>query len=246
MCDEKPAEAIEDNDMAISRWTKLQTTYSDSNFVLRFTKLQELWKTSLSTSANSVETYVVNIRTKAKDLKRMRAPIEDWILVILLLNNLDSKYKDFVHRLVTQLDNMPDFDKIVTLLHEEDRLLKRDVKEQAITASMKRFQKEQEDKKNSRSNHNDSGRGGRTSGRGRGNNNNNSNTDDRASKNPNSSNYKGDGDALEYLRCPPLPSEKKKQHWPLHCWTLHPEKMPERLKNKPKANVANSDRPNDL
>ena len=129
MCDEKPAEAIEDNNMTINRWIKLQTIYSNSGFILRFTKLQELWTISLSISVNLIETYIANIRTKAKDLKRMRAPIEDWILITLLLNNLDSKYKDFVYRLITQLDDMPDFNKIVTLLHEEDRLLKRDVKE---------------------------------------------------------------------------------------------------------------------
>ena len=42
MCDEKPAEAIKNDELAINRWTKLQTDYSDSGFVLRFTKLQEL------------------------------------------------------------------------------------------------------------------------------------------------------------------------------------------------------------
>ena len=34
---------------------------------------------------------------------------DDWMLVALLLNNLDSKYKEFFHRLVTQLDDMPNF-----------------------------------------------------------------------------------------------------------------------------------------
>ena len=48
----------------------------------------------------------------------MGAGLDDWILVALLLNNLDSKFKDFVHRLVTQLDDVPDFDRIVTLLRE--------------------------------------------------------------------------------------------------------------------------------
>ena len=65
---------------------------------------------------------MVNIRIKSKDLKRMGAPIADWILVTLLLNNLDSKFKDFVYRLITRLDELPDFDEIVTILYEEDRL----------------------------------------------------------------------------------------------------------------------------
>ena len=155
MCEEKPAEAIEDVDLAMSRWNKLEEDYTDSGFVSKFTKLEELWSTSLGNSGNSMETYIANIRTKSKDLKRMGAPIDEWILVTLLLNNLDSNFKDFVHRLVTQLDDLPDFDKIVTLLHEEDRLLKRD-------------HKKQEDKK-TRSN--ESSRGGRNSGRGRGSNN---------------------------------------------------------------------------
>ena len=47
----------------------------------------------------------------------MGAPIDSWILVAMLLNNLGGEYKDFVHGLVRQLDGMPDFDKIVTLLH---------------------------------------------------------------------------------------------------------------------------------
>ena len=56
----------------------------------------------------------------------MGAKIEEWILVAILLNNLDHKYKDFVRRMVTSLDDIPNFDKLVVLLHEEDRLLKRD------------------------------------------------------------------------------------------------------------------------
>ena len=73
-------------------------------------------------SENSVETYIINIRTKSKDLKRMGAPIANWILIALLLNNLNSKFKDFVYRLITRLDELPDFNEIVIILHEEDRL----------------------------------------------------------------------------------------------------------------------------
>ena len=152
MCEDKPAEAIEDKEITMNQWIKLQTDYTNSGFVLRFTKLQELWTTTMSSSNNSIETYVANIRTKSKDLKRMGAPIDSWILAALLLNNLDGKYKDFVYCLVTQLDDLPDFDKIVTLLHEEDCLLKRDNKEQAMAASMKRYQKDQEEKKTARGN----------------------------------------------------------------------------------------------
>ena len=129
MCEKKPAEAIKNEHIAQNRWEKLEKDHTDSGFVLRFTKLQELWSTSLKSSGNSIETYVANIQTKSMDLKRMGAKIDDWILVSILLNNLDVKYKEFVHRLVTQLDGIPDFDRTVTLLLREDRLQKHLFKE---------------------------------------------------------------------------------------------------------------------
>lgn len=106
----------------------------------------------------------------------------------LLLNNLNTKYKDFVHRQLTTLDDVPDFDKILTLLHGEDRLLKRDNKEQAMAAALRKLHKEREEKKNSRGTN--SGRREKSSGGGRGGNtNNNNNTNAKISKNPASSKY---------------------------------------------------------
>ena len=55
----------------------------------------------------------------------------------MLLNNLDSKYKLFVYRIIISLDNVSNFNKIVVLLHEEERLLKRDNKKIAIATAMK-------------------------------------------------------------------------------------------------------------
>ena len=98
--------------------------------------------------------YIANIRTKSKDLKRIRAIINSWILITLLLNNLNGKYKDFIYHLITQLNDMPNFNKIVTLLHKKERLLKRDIKEIAIIATIKRFQKEQKKKKKGNTNSN--------------------------------------------------------------------------------------------
>lgn len=271
-CEEKPAEAIEDEEFATNRWVKLQTDYSDSGFVLRITRLQELWTTTMANSNNSIETYTANIRTRSKNLKRMGAPIDEWILVALLLNNLNSKFKKFVHCLLTTLDDVPNFDKIVTLLHKEERLLKREVEESAKAAALKRFNKEQEDKKKSRGNHNNnsrgngnnnsgSGRGGRNSGGGRGCSNNNTNNDNgpQPSRNPNNANYKGTGEAPDCTRCAPNLNGSRKKHWPFNCWTLDPEKMPERLRNtnnnstnnsnnsRPRANVANNNhRPDDF
>lgn len=44
----------------------------------------------------------------------------------------------------------------------------------------------------------------------------------------------------------------KKRHWPYNCWTLHPDRIPERYSNnnnsthKPKANKATTERPDDF
>ena len=122
MCEDKPAEGIEEERVAQLRWEKLQKTYKSSGFVLRYSKLEELMTTSLESSGGSIETYVANILGLSKDLRLMGSKIDDWILTSMLLHNLGTKYKDFVHRLLTQLSELPDFDRIVALLHEESRL----------------------------------------------------------------------------------------------------------------------------
>ena len=244
MCDNRPKEAIEDVEHAMSRWTKLESNYMDTGFVLRFTKLQELWSTTLISSSGSIEAYVANIRAKSKDLQRMGAAIDEWILVSLLLNNLDTKYKDFVHRQLTTLDDLPDFDKIVSLLHEEERLLKRDNRDSAMATALRKKSKD----------NSDSGRGGKSGG-GRGGNS-NTNTNAKISKNPASSNYKGDGEPPECPKCPPSKNGNKKKHWPFDCFSQHEDRIPERfresyMKNKAKANAATgsgsgSSRPDDF
>ena len=184
MCEEKPAEAIEEEEIAQNRWLKLKSDYTDSGFVDRFTKLEELWSTSLEHCGSSIETYVANIRTKSEDLKRMGAKIDDWILVSILLKNLDPKYKEFVHRLVTQLDDNPDFDRIVTLLREKDRLQKRDHKEQPMAAALKKASKPNE----SGTGRGELSRGGRCSSSrrgGRGDNNNTADSGPQISENSN-------------------------------------------------------------
>lgn len=126
MCEHKPAEAIEEEVSSHDRWKKLESNYVSSSFILRVTKFQELLSTHLSTSNDSLETYVADIRNKAKELKRMSASIPDWILVTMLLNNLDGKFKDFVHRLLVHMkDKTPNFDEIVALLYEESVFLRR-------------------------------------------------------------------------------------------------------------------------
>ena len=207
MCEDKPAEAIEDEASSYDRWEKLESNYVSSGFILRVTRFQELLNTRLSTSSNSLESYVAGIRNKAKELKRMSAPIPDWILVTMLLNNLDGKFKEFVHRLLVHMkDKTPEFDEIVALLYEEERLLKKDTKEQALFTAMKKFNKDQDEKKRA-SLFNRGGSGG---------NSNNSNAP-KLSKNLNSSNYKGDGKPPKCSKCPPTESGKKRTHWPFYC-----------------------------
>ena len=162
-------------------------------------------------------------------------------MVAVLLDNLSEKYSLFVHRIVASGDEIPDFDKIVTMLYKEDRLLKSDKASIAMAAAMKRYKKEMDENKSSKGNGNtNSGRGGNNSGGGRGGRNNNNNSGgDRPSKNPNNVNYKGEGDPPECAKCPPNAKGNLKKHWPFDCWTLHEDRMPEKFRNnKPKANKA--------
>ena len=96
-CDDIPAEAIEEEENSVARRAKLHKHWTGSGFTLRFTKLQELWNTSLASSDDSLETYISNIRIKAKELKRMGNPIADWILVSILLNGLDGNFVPFTY-----------------------------------------------------------------------------------------------------------------------------------------------------
>ena len=89
-----------------------------------------------------MKNYIVNLRIKLKELKRIRVLIEGWILMFVLLNNLNNKYKNFVYRILTQLDDILNFDKLITLFHEEDRLFKRNIKEIIMIVIIKKYHKE--------------------------------------------------------------------------------------------------------
>ena len=226
MCEKKPAEVIKDEQYAVDLWAKLESQYIDCSFAHRRTKLKELRATTLSSSNNSVETYIANIRTISKDLKRMGAPIDDWILVYQLLENMDGKFPNFIHHLLTSLVDIEDFDKVGTLL------LKWEYTDQALPTSTKRFRKEP-DGKEAKGNSN-SGHRGRNSGRGRGGKNNSNDSNDRLSKNPHSTNYRGGGDLPECTECTPKRNGRLKKHWPLDCWTLHKDKIPEKYRTNTK------------
>ena len=151
---------------------------------------------------------MTGIRNKAKELKRISASIPDWILVTMLLNNLDGKFKEFVHRLLVHIkDKIPDFDEIVALLYKKERLLKKNTKKQALFTAMKKFNKEQKEKK----------RASLFNRGGSGNNNSNNSNAPKPSKNPNNSNYKGDGKPPKCFKCPLTESGKKRTHWLFYC-----------------------------
>ena len=60
----------------------------------------------------------------------------------MLLNNLNKKFKEFVHRLLIYMKNKtPEFDKIVALLYKEKRLLKKNIKKQALYTVINKFNK---------------------------------------------------------------------------------------------------------
>lgn len=189
--------------------------------------------TTMANSDNNIETYCTNLRARARELKKMNAAIDQWLMVAVLLDNVGKKYSQFVHRIVASRDEIPDFDKVVAMLYEEDRLLKSDNTNIAMAAAMKRYKKELEDKKSSGKGNNNN----TNSGRGGNNNTNNNSGGDRHSKNPNNVNYKGEGDPPECSKCTPNVNGKLKKHWPFDCWTLHEDRMPEKFRNnKPKAN----------
>ena len=206
-------------------WTKLKEFYFGSSFVFRSTTLKHLYNTHLSTSNNSVKTYVSNIRSKAEELELMNAKMEDWQLTSILLMNLDGKFNDFVRQILIFNREEPKFDKVVTLLYEEDRRIKQENKAQASPGATKRFQTQQNQKKPSGSRN--------STGRGRGGKNNGN------SKNGSS----GDGERPECYECTPRANGKWKRHWPSDCWTLHPERAPS---NKPQANTTKPTRPDDF
>ena len=203
MCEDKPAEVIKEEISSYDRWEKLESNYVSSGFILRVIKFQELLSTRLSTSNNSLKIYVTDIRNKVKELKRISASISDWILVTMLLNNLDGKFKEFVYRLLVHMkDKTPEFDEIVALLYEEKRLLKKNIKEQALYIVINKFNKKQKKKKRSAS-----------FNRGRGNDNNSNNSIAlKLFKNPNSSNYKGDEKPLDYFRYSLTKTNKKRAY----------------------------------
>ena len=110
-------------------------------------------------------------------------------MVVVLLDNLGEKYSLFVYRIVASRDEVPEFDKVVIMLYEEDRLLKSDKYNITIAAAKK-------DKALGNNNGKGNNRGGSNSRGGRGGrNNSNTNIDsNRYLKNPKSTNYKGEGD----------------------------------------------------
>ena len=77
-CEEGPREAVEDEQFATDRWRRLQARYQESGFAQRRNKMKLLQKTTIANSENSVEKYVENIRTRAKDIKKMGAGIDEW------------------------------------------------------------------------------------------------------------------------------------------------------------------------
>ncbi len=137
MCEDEPGDKIIDLSTAAEAWATLKNHYTSTYNVNRFSKLQDLLEIRPDRSDNSVETYVAKIRSKAEELEEIGYPLEEWVVVGILLMNLGSKYREFVSRLLTSgREDLP-FDELVPLLYEEECLLKRENKAQAMAAAMK-------------------------------------------------------------------------------------------------------------
>ncbi len=63
------------------------------------------------------------------------------MFVLVLLNNLNGKFKEFTYRVITSLTPSKDleFNDIIAKLHEEERLSKRDNTARAIAAYIKKY-----------------------------------------------------------------------------------------------------------
>jgi len=59
---------------------------------------------------NLVNPYIIILRVKLKELKRMGVNFPKWLYVLILLYGLDDKYKEFVHRTITTLVKKTDLD----------------------------------------------------------------------------------------------------------------------------------------
>jgi len=59
---------------------------------------------------NSVDPYIIIIRVKQKELKRIGVDFPEWLYILILLYSLDDKYKEFVHRTITTLAKKTNLD----------------------------------------------------------------------------------------------------------------------------------------
>ncbi len=128
MCEDEPGDKIIDLSTAADAWATLKDDYTGTHYVTRFSKLQDLLQTRPDSSDKAIEIYVDKIRSKAKALKEIGHPLEEWVVVGILLNNLDSKHKEFVGRLLTSGKEELPFDQLVPLLYDEENLLQRENK----------------------------------------------------------------------------------------------------------------------
>lgn len=121
-CEESPADLIIGVYEAREQWSKLQKHFEDSGFTSKHLTVQELMDTSLTSCGNSIDTYVTTIQAKANDLKKMNAQLPNWLIVSILLDNLDGKYGDFTHEIITSIGTSePDLNEIIMMLYREDR-----------------------------------------------------------------------------------------------------------------------------
>ena len=69
---------------------------------------------------------MIIIRAKVKDLKKINISLNNQVIISVLLNNLNRKFKEFIYYIIISLTKEPDFEEIITILYKEERLSKRD------------------------------------------------------------------------------------------------------------------------
>ena len=108
-----------------NQWNALKKQYLNIEFIIRHSTLINLLTISLTFCNNDINKFIVTQQTLRQNLENMKHSIEKWILIFILLNNFDDRFKKYVIKMITQKENFI-FEKIAINLQELKRMSKQD------------------------------------------------------------------------------------------------------------------------
>lgn len=106
-----PAGLVKDLSTAKEVWEALKTQYLGTGFTILYSTFQKLVTTSLGSCGNDLDIFIDTLRSLQRDFEELGHPLEEWIVVSHLLNNLDSRFEDFVFRTIMQKEP-PTFEEV--------------------------------------------------------------------------------------------------------------------------------------